>query len=175
MEWTVECDKLIMKLLASRCPPASVQASIMAMKRSFFRGQDVVRELPCLRSIWNMQTVLLRTTKSLAAYRLGSADAWKQLHTDETSRRQISLVNVVVGLIGSDEILKSICLSRSIIAEDSTADNQSRAIISSFTESAQLLVDWIKTTAEMFPDCDDLLDMTIKPSSSVYQSYYMEW
>ena len=165
MEWTVECDKLIMELLANRCPPDSVQASILAMARSFFRGQDVVRELPCLRSIRNMRSVLLRTTKSLAAYRLSSADAWKQLHTDETSRRQISLVNVVVGLIGSDGILKSICLSGSIIAEDSTADNQSRAIISSFSESAQLLADWIKTTAEMFPERDDLLDMIPKPSS----------
>ena len=165
MEWTVECDKLIMELLATRCPPASVQASILAMAQSFFRGQDVVRELPCLRSIRNMRSVLLRTTKSLVAYRLGSADAWKQLHTAETSRRQISLVNVVVGLIGSDGIMKSICLSGSIIAEDSTADNQSRAIISSFTESAQLLADWMKTTAEMFLDRDDLLDMIPKPSS----------
>jgi hypothetical protein len=112
-----------------------------------------------------MRTVLLRTTKSLAAYRLGSADAWKQLHTDETSRRQISLVNVVVGLIGSDGILRSICLLGSIIAEGSNADNQSRAIISSFTESAQLLADWMKTTAEMFPDHDDPLDIIPKPSS----------
>jgi hypothetical protein len=165
MEWTVECDKLIMELLANRCPPVSIQASILAMARYFFRGQDVVRELPCLRSIRYMRTVLLRTTKSLAAYRLGSADAWKQLHTDETSRRQISIVNVVVGLIGSDGILRSICLSGSIIAEDSTAENQSRAIISSFTESSQLLADWIKTTAEMFPDRDDLLDLIPKPSS----------
>ena len=45
------------------------------------------------------------------------------------SRRQISLVNIVVGLIGSDGILRSICLMGSTIAEDSTANNQSRAII----------------------------------------------
>ncbi len=31
MEWTVECDKLIMELLANRCPSASVQASILVM------------------------------------------------------------------------------------------------------------------------------------------------
>ncbi len=108
---------------------------------------------------------MLGKTKSLAAYWIGSVDAWQQLHTDETSRRQISLVNVVVGLIGSDGILRSICLLGSIIAEDSTADNQSRAIISSFTESAQLLADWMKTTAEMFPDRDNLLDMIPKPSN----------
>ncbi len=74
-------------------------------------------------------------------------------------------MNVVVGLLGSDGILKSICLSGSIIAEDSTAENQSRAIISSFTEPAQLLANWIKTMAEMFPDYDDLLDLIPKPSS----------
>ncbi len=165
MEWTVECDELVMELLANRCPPVSIQASILAMARFFFHGQDVVCELPCLKSIWNMQTVLLRTTKPLAAYRLGSADAWQQLHTDKTSLRQISLVNVVVGLIGSDGILRSICLLGSIIAEDSTAENQSRVIISSFTESSQLLANWIKTTAEMFPDRDDLLDLIPKPSS----------
>jgi hypothetical protein len=45
------------------------------------------------------------------------------------------MVNVVAGLLGSDGILKSICLSGSIIAEDSTAENQSRAIISSFHKS----------------------------------------
>jgi hypothetical protein len=165
MEWTVENDKLVLELLASRCPPVSIQASILVMARSFFKGQDVVCELPCLKSIWNIQTVLLRTTKSLVAYRLGSADAWQQLHTDKTSRRQISLVNVVVGLIGSDGILRSICLSGSIIAEDSTAENQSCANISSFTESSQLLANWIKTTAEMFPDCADLLDLIPKPNS----------
>ncbi len=75
------------------------------------------------------------------------------------------MVNVVVGLLGSDGILKSICLSRSIIAQDSTAENQSRAIISSFTESSQLLADWIKTTAKMFPDQGNLLELIPKPGS----------
>jgi hypothetical protein len=51
MEWTVECDKLVMELLANQCPPASAQASILAMAQYFFPRQDLVRELPCLRSI----------------------------------------------------------------------------------------------------------------------------
>ena len=112
-----------------------------------------------------MRSTVLRVTKSLAAYLLGSADSWKQLHTDETSRGQISLVNVIIGLLGTDGKLKSICLSGSIIAEDSTAENQSRAIISSFTESAQLLANWIKTMEEMYPDRDDLVNLIPKPSS----------
>ena len=112
-----------------------------------------------------MQSLLLLTTKSLEAYRLGSGDAWKQLHTDKTSPRQISLVNAVMGPIDSDGILRSICISGLIISEDSTTENQSRDIISSFTESSQYLANWIKTTAEMFPDCYDLFDLIPKPSS----------
>jgi len=165
MEWTVRCDKLVIKLLANRVPPTSIQASILAMARSFFHGGDIVHELPCLKSIGIMRSALLWTTKSLAAYRLGSADSWKQLHTNKTSRRQISLVNVVVGLLGTDGVLKLICLSGSIIAEDSTAENQSRAIISSFHESAQLLADWIETTKEMYPGREDLVNLIPKPSS----------
>jgi len=75
------------------------------------------------------------------------------------------LVNVVVGLLGTDGVLKLICLSGSIIAEDSTAENQSRAIISSFHESAQLLADWIETTKEMYPGREDLVNLIPKPSS----------
>ena len=71
----------------------------------------------------------------------------------------------VGGILDTNGKLKSICLSGSIIAEDSTAENQSRAIISSFTESAQLLADWIKTTKEMYPDRDDLVNFIPKPSS----------
>ena len=121
--------------------------------------------MPCLKTIQNMQTVVLRVTKTLAAYRIGKSPKWTQLHTDETSRRQISLVNVVIGLLGTDGALRSICLSGSIIAEDSTAENQSHAIIASFTKSAKLLADWIKVTAEMFPNHDDLIDSIPKPSS----------
>ena len=73
--------------------------------------------------------------KASRVHKRQASDLWKQLHTYETSRRQISMVNVVAGLLGSDGILKSICLSGSIIAEDSTAENQSRAIISSFHKS----------------------------------------
>jgi hypothetical protein len=46
MEWTVQCDKLVIELLANRVPPTSIQASILAMARSFFHEHDIVRELP---------------------------------------------------------------------------------------------------------------------------------
>jgi hypothetical protein len=45
------------------------------------------------------QILCLQTTKTLAAFRLGKATSWKQLHTDETGRRQKQLVNVVINII----------------------------------------------------------------------------
>jgi len=74
-------------------------------------------------------------------------------------------VNVIVGLLDTDGVLRSICLSGSIIEEDSTAENQSWAIISSFNELAQLLADWIKPTEEMYPGCEDLVNLIQRPSS----------
>jgi len=133
MEWTVELDKLVMELLANRCLLTSIQACILVMARSLSPEHDVVCELPCLKTIRNMRTVVLRVSKTLAALRIGKSPTWKQLHTDKTSRRQISLVNVVVGLLGSDGALRSICLSGSIIAKDSMAENQSHAIIACYS------------------------------------------
>ena len=75
-------------------PPPSKRA-YWQWQRSLFHGHDIVRELPCVKSIQNMRSILLRTTKFLAVYRLGSADSWKQLHTKKTSRRQIPWVPYV--------------------------------------------------------------------------------
>ena len=67
-------------------------------------------------------------------------------------RRQKQLVNVVINIINECGDLKSICLFGSIIAEDSTAEEQSRSIIASFDEAGQLLREWKEVTLEMFPN-----------------------
>jgi hypothetical protein len=58
---------------------------------------------------------------------------------------------VVINIINESGDFKSICLSGSIIAEDSTAEEQSRSIIASFGEAGQLLHEWKDVTLEMFP------------------------
>jgi hypothetical protein len=83
---------------------------------------------------------------------------------DETGRRQKQLVNVVINIINEAGDLKSICLSGSIIAEYSTVEEQSRAIIASFGKAGHLLSDWKKVTFEMFPNHPDLLDMIPDPN-----------
>jgi hypothetical protein len=73
-------------------------------------------------------------------------------------------VNAVINIINESGDFKSICLSGSIIAEDSTAEEQSRSIIASFGEAGQLLHEWKDVTLEMFPRRQDLIDMIPDPS-----------
>jgi hypothetical protein len=130
---------------------------MFAMSRILIPGTEVVRKLPSLKHIIDMRTVLSYCTKTLAAYRLGKATNWRQLHTDETSRRQVSIVNVVISTIDRDNELRTICMSGSIISKDGTADKQSRAIIGAFNDSGHLLDEWRKMTAEMYPNDSELL------------------
>jgi hypothetical protein len=188
-EWMPFIDKLIIELLCDRVPPTCIQLALVSVTKGeqttcihmflillslhciltllstvVFPNHNVIRELPSLRHIRMCRTVLLRTTKTLAAYRLGNATSWKQLHTDETGRQQKQLVNVVINIVNEGGDFKSICLSGSIIAEDSTAEEQSRAIIASFSEAGQLLQEWTQVTIDMFPKRQDLANMIPDPS-----------
>ena len=147
---------------ANRTPPSCIQANIYAMARALFPNHDVVVELPSLKHIKNMRTVLAICTKILAAHQIGGAKAWKQLHTDETNRRQCSIVNVVMGILTDDDELKTICMNGSIISKDGTAASQSKEIIASFAESGKLLDEWRAETIAMFPDNPELLDQIPK-------------
>jgi hypothetical protein len=76
---------------------------------------------------------------------------------DETLRRQVSIVNVVISIITSDNELRTICMSGSIISKNGTADEQSRAIIGAFNDSGRLLDEWHDMTTEMYPGDNQLL------------------
>jgi hypothetical protein len=75
------------------------------------------------------------------------------------------LVNVVISIINEGGDFKSICLSGLIIAEDSIAKEQSRAIIASFGEAGKLLLEWMEVTLEMFPNCQDLVNKIPDPTN----------
>ena len=159
MQWMPHVDKLIVEMLANRTPAPSIQKNILAMACVIHPNLNIVHELPSLKHIRNMRTILLSTSKTLAVYRLALVKRWIQLHTDETSRTHKTLLNLIVNILeDDDEELKSICLSCSIIAEDGTAEEQARAIMASFAEFAQLLDDWREATMHLFPGQADLLD-----------------
>ena len=163
LEWQPHVDKLIIEWLANHTPPTCIQKNILAMARSIHTDIDIVRELPSLTHIRNMCTVLASVSKTLAVCRLAKAPAWKQIHTDETSRTHTSLVNAIVSIADSDGVFRTICLSSNIMAQDGTAEEQACAIIASFQEFKNLLDDWREVTVEMYPNRLDLLNQI--PSS----------
>ena len=162
MTWMPHVDKLILELLANRTQPSCVQSNILVVAKVIHPTWDVIKELPSRRYIRSARTVLTRVAKSLAAMRIGNSNAWKQMHTDETSRRHTSIVNCVMSVIGSDNKLQTICLSGAIIAEDGTAHHQALALVGQFRQSGRMLDEWRTTTLQLFPnhpDIDDLLAM----------------
>ena len=98
-------------MLKNRTPPTFIQTNIYAMARVVFPNKNIVIELPYLKHIKNLRTVLSLISKSLAAHSLGNAKVRKQVHTDESERRRTLLVNVVMTLLYNDDNLKNICLS----------------------------------------------------------------
>ena len=166
MQWKPEVDKLCLEMLANRTPPTCIQSNILAMAKVMSPNVDIVNELPSLKHIRSLGTVLSQLSRTLAAMRLGNAKEWKQLHYDETSRRQISLTNCVMSILNKDKKLETICISGSIITKDGTADVQSKAIVESFYESVEFLNRWRETTEEIYADHDDLDSMCQEIPSS---------
>ena len=105
-----------------------------------------------------MHTVLALVMKYLACHHIGSAKEIKQLNTDETSRRRISITNVVFGLLTEDEELRNICLTGLLISPDGTTDHQSESIIGAFGEAKRNVKLWREETQRMYPNELELLD-----------------
>eukprot|EP00956_Cyclotella_meneghiniana_P028916 scaffold68656_cov61-Cyclotella_meneghiniana.AAC.1 len=125
---------------------------------------NLVKELPSLKHIKNLPTALYTVTKTLAAYHLADAKDWKQVHSDETSRRQTSLLNFLMGLLTQDNKFKAICIDLALISKNGTAPEQSRAVLTALRDCKILLQEWRTTTSSMFPDKPELIDLIPDPS-----------
>ena len=152
-------------MIANRTPPSCIQANIYAMAKIIFPGQDIVKELPSINHIKKLRTSIYIIAKTLSAFQLGSAEELKQMHSDETRRRQVSLLNLLIGLIPKTKKLKAICLDLGLLAKDGTAAEQSRAIIQCFAGCCKLLEQWRDETELMFPNRLDLLQLIPKPET----------
>eukprot|EP00956_Cyclotella_meneghiniana_P021473 scaffold39185_cov65-Cyclotella_meneghiniana.AAC.1 len=163
-EWLPHVDKLILEMLTNRTPPTCIQANLVAMAEVLCPGMNLVRELPSLKHIKDLRTTLYTVTKTLAAYRLADAKSWKQGHADETSRRQTSLLNFLMGLVTKDDKFKAVCIDLAIIAKNGSAEEQSRAVLSALRDCKTLLEEWRTTTADMYPEKPELIQHIPDPS-----------
>ena len=105
---------------------------------------EVVKEIPCVRHIQVLCTVLSDVTQAVTGKTISEYTNIKQLHTDGTSHKGTEIVNIVCSILKKDNKLKTICLSGDIIPEDGTAACQSAVIINQFSKSGQLLERWYK-------------------------------
>ena len=168
MMWKYHVEKLILEMLANRTPPSSIQANIVSFCSHILPGQDVVEELPCVKHIRDMRTVQLTVAKTLAGKRVGDAKQIKQLNTDETSKLQVQVTNVILSILQNDETLKTVCLAGDIIGADGTAEEQVREIVQSFGEAGRLLEKWRARTVNMYeddPQLQSLLDLIPRKES----------
>ena len=100
---------------------------------------EVVKDIPCVRHIQVLRTVLSDVTQAVAGKTISEFTKIKQLHTDWTSHKGIEIVNIVCSIINKDKKLKTICLAGDIIPEDGTAACQSAAIVNQFSKIRQML------------------------------------
>lgn len=93
-----------MEMLANRTPPTCIQANLYAMAKVIHPDFNIVSDLPSLKYIKDLRIPLYTVAKSLSAHRLAKAIDWKQVHSDETSRRQTALLNLLMGVIEQDYV-----------------------------------------------------------------------
>ena len=119
-----------------------------------------VKEIPCVKHIRNLCTVLFLVTKSVAGKYIGESAQIKQLHTDGTGHKGTEIVNIVCGILTKSNALRTLCLAGDVIAEDGTAECQSLAIVNQFSESGRLLKRWREETTTIYakdPELPSLL------------------
>ena len=102
--WSYDIWELILEQLVNGTPPSSVADNIVAHVKKF-SPTTKIKELPSIWTIRRARTVLLVIVQTLAAYRLGKAERWIQIHTDGTGRQQTHFQNLLIS-IEEDELFQ---------------------------------------------------------------------
>ena len=77
-------------------------------------------ELPTVGFVHNCRFVLQSINETLAAFRLGNAKTWHQLFIDGTSRWQIAIQNLVIGLMEQNKLDPVIVLSCQFVKNETS-------------------------------------------------------
>ena len=153
-----------MEMLAHRTPPSCIGPNILATAQLLMPNTNIVHELPGLRFVRYMRTVLSYVTQTLAAYEIALSKEYVQAYTDGTSRRQTFMQNFILRL--SESGYRQVTLSGCIISEDESSDTIARTIMKVFNEAGKKLDHWREVTEDLYPDRPDLLDK-IPPASEL--------
>jgi hypothetical protein len=152
--WGHDMLQLVMELIVNGVPVGSINASIVSCNELMFGGKIEIEELPSVWYIRRVRSILLTVAELLAAYRLGNAIKWGQLHTDMTTRRQIPFLNLLLSYLpeGNHKYnFQTVLMSCCIHPEDETAEAQISAIVDHLDRTGKLLQKWQETHNRMFP------------------------
>eukprot|EP00985_Skeletonema_marinoi_P013178 scaffold6499_cov134-Skeletonema_marinoi.AAC.1 len=147
-----------MELLVNGVPSRSINKSLLSFIHLMTNGDTdyTIEELPSVWYIRRVRTMLLTVTQVLAAYRLGKAKKWGQLHTDMTSRRQVHFLDLLLSYSDGDSDneheYKTVLMSCCIFPEDETAKQQIESIDNFLKEQGALLEEWKLVIEKMYPD-----------------------
>ena len=94
MEWNTNSDKLILNWLTNRTPTSCIRVDLILMALAINTNFEVVKEIPCVRHIQVLRTVLSNVTQSVAGKTIAESTKIKQLHTDGTSNKDTGGTNL---------------------------------------------------------------------------------
>ena len=132
--WPIWVVQLICELLVNGTAPSSIPSNIETMYETTLYGTKP-KEVPSINFVQGCRVVVEIIGETIAAIKLASADTWKQLWTDATTRRQISFTALVIGLLGDeeDDSIDPVIVSSCIFMADERAETQADGIENKIT------------------------------------------
>ena len=119
---------LIVELILNGTPTHAIPGNIQAFASYLLPFVKDVNT-PTVRFCKGMRSELRVGTETLVAYLLGNAFNWRQLFTDGTSRRQVHLLNVIIGIDGPDGNILPLIMRAAMIGTGESSEQQVNDIL----------------------------------------------
>ena len=119
--------QLICELLVNGTPPTAIPGNISAMYESLY-GEEP-DEAPSISFCRHCRVTVQVVGETMAALKLASAEEWKQLFTDATTRRQISFQCLLIGVMDGDDKIDPVVVSLCIFMEDESSETEANSIL----------------------------------------------
>ena len=129
------------KLLLSGTPPSAVPTNIAIMYETLY--QKEAKMIPSKQFVRQMRACIEVMGETITALLLtnASAEQWKQIFFDTTSRRQIPFQTVIIGLMNNGKI-DPIVLSSHIFMADESSETTVDSIFDKVSESCFVPGTW---------------------------------
>ena len=85
--WPIWVVQLICELLVNETAPSALRSNIETMYETLYRTKP--KQVQSVNFVRGCRVIVEIIGETIAAMKLASADTWKQLWTDATTRRQI--------------------------------------------------------------------------------------